>query len=310
MKGKIGGIATGIIITLIIIIGLACTERIPAGYVGVVYNMNGGVEEKVLTQGWKFVSPTKKVTEYSIALEPSFMTADKEGDSSEDESFEIPTKEGASLETDVAFSYSFELEQVPATFTRFRGQNGKEILKSFIKPKMQAWIKEITPEFTMMEIVSTKRGAVNAALTERLAKRFKVYGIVIDNIALADVRPDEKTSQAIDEKIQAQEALEKSKVDAEKAKVEANKDREIAEINAEKARIEAQGVADAKLIQANAEAESNKKIAESLTPQLIELRRVEAEHQKAESIGNWRPSVIGGNSMPMIDMNNIATEGE
>lgn len=310
MKGKIGGIATGIIIALVIIIGLACTERIPAGYVGVVYNMNGGVEEEVLTQGWKFVSPTKKVTKYSIALEPSFMTADKQGDSSEDESFEIPTKEGASLDADVAFSYSFELEQVPTTFARFRGQDGKEILKSFIKPKMQAWIKEITPEFTMMEIVSTKRGVVNTALTERLAERFKNYGITIDNIALADVRPDEKTSQAIDEKIQAQEALEKSKVDAEKAKVEANKDREIAEINAEKARIEAQGVADAKLIQANAEAESNKKIAESLTPQLIELRRVEAEHQKAESIGNWRPSVIGGNSMPMIDMNNIATEGE
>lgn len=310
MKGKIGGIATGIIIALVIIIGLTCTERIPAGYVGVVYNMNGGVEEEVLTQGWKFVSPTKKVTEYSIALEPSFMTADKQGDSPKDESFEIPTKEGASLDADVAFSYSFELEQVPTTFTRFRGQDGKEILKSFIKPKMQAWIKEITPEFTMMEIVSTKRGAVNIALTERLAKRFKNYGITIDNIALADVRPDEKTSQAIDEKIQAQEALEKSKVDAEKAKVEANKDKEIAEINAEKARIEAQGVADAKLIQANAEAESNKKIAESLTPQLIELRRVEAEHQKAESIGNWRPSVIGGNSMPMIDMNNIATEEE
>lgn len=238
------------------------------------------------------------------------MTADKQGDSPDDESFEIPTKEGASLDADVAFSYSFELEQVPTTFTRFRGQDGKEILKSFIKPKMQAWIKEITPEFTMMEIVSTKRGAVNTALTERLAKRFKAYGIVIDNIALADVRPDDKTAEAIDEKIQAQEALEKAKVDAEKAKVEANKDKEIAEINAEKARIEAQGVADAKLIQADAEAESNKKIAESLTLQLIELRRVEAEHQEAVSIGNWRPSVIGGNSMPMIDMGNITKEGE
>lgn len=311
MRGKIGGAAVGIFIALAIIIFFACSKRIPAGYVGVVYNMNGGVEDEVLTQGWKFfISPTKKVTKYSIALEPSYMTADKQGDSSDDESFEIPTKEGASLETDVAFSYSFALEEVPHTFTRFRGQDGKEILKSFIKPKMQAWIKEITPEFTMMEIVSTKRGAVNAALTDRLGARFKAYGIVIDNIALADVRPDEETARAITEKIQAQEALEKAKVTAEKDKVEANKNKEVAEIAAEQARIEAQGAADAKLIQANAEAESNKKIAESLTPQLIELRRVEAERQKAESIGNWRPSVIGGNSMPMIDMNNIATEGE
>ena len=278
MKGKIGGIATGIIIALILIIAAACSERIPAGYVGVVYNMNGGIENEVLTQGWKFVSPTKKVTKFSIALEPSYMTADKQGDSSDDESFEIPTKEGASLETDVAFSYSYKLEEVPNTFTRFHGQNGEEILK-------------------------TKRGTVNATLTERLGERFEAYGIVIDNIALADVRPDEDTARAITEKIQAQEALEKAKVNAEKDKVEANRDKEVATINAEKARIEAQGKADAKLISAEAEAQANRKIAESLTTELIELKRVEAKYKLAASLANWRPSVIGGNSFPMLDFN-------
>lgn len=298
MKGKIGGAAVGFIIVLAIIIFFACSKRIPAGYVGVVYNMNGGVEDEVLTQGWKFfISPTKKVTKYSIALEPSYMTADKQGDSEDDESFEIPTKEGASLETDVAFSYSYKLEEVPKTFTRFRGQDGKAILKSFIKPKMQAWIKEITPEFSMMEIVSTKRGAVNAALTERLGERFRPYGIVIDNIALADVRPDDETARAITEKIQAQEALEKAKVNAEKDKVDANRDKEVAQINAEKARIEAQGKADAKLIEANAEAEANKMIAESLTDKLNENTKIKK--------WNGVVSYITGNATPIIDMTGV-----
>ena len=270
MKGFVGSIVTGVVIVLVIICGFACTERIPAGYVGVVYNMNGGVEDEVLTQGWKIVSPTKNVTLYSIALEQSYMTKGEQGDSPEDESFEIPTKEGASLETDIAFSYSYELNEVPNTFIRFRGQSGKEILKSFIKPKMQAWIKEITPEFAMIDIVSKQRGVVNAALTEKLKERFKPYGIVIDNVALADVRPDEDTDKAIKEKIKAQEALETAKVTAEKDKVEATRDKEIAKINAEKAKIEAQGQADAELIRANAEAEANKKIAESLTDKLIE----------------------------------------
>lgn len=295
--GKVGGIVTGFIIVLLVIGGFMCTEKIPAGYVGVVYNMNGGVEDEVLTQGWKFVSPTKKVTKYSIALEPSYMTADKQGDSEDDESFEIPTKEGASLETDVAFSYSYKLEEVPNTFARFRGQDGKAILKSFIKPKMQAWIKEITPEFSMMEIVSTKRGTVNAALTERLGERFRPYGIVIDNIALADVRPDDETARAITEKIQAQEALEKAKVNAEKDKVDANRDKEVAQINAEKARIEAQGKADAKLIEANAEAEANKMIAESLTDKLNENTKIKK--------WNGVVSYITGNATPIIDMTGV-----
>ena len=270
MKGIVGSIVTGVVIVLVIICGFACTERIPAGYVGVVYNMNGGVEDEVLTQGWKIVSPTKNVTLYSIALEQSYMTKGEQGDSPEDESFEIPTKEGAALEVDIAFSYSYELSEVPQTFTRFRGQNGKEILKSFIKPKMQAWIKEITPTFSMISIVSTQRGEVNKTLTEQLQNRFRPYGVVIDNIALADVRPDPETDEAIRKKIKAQEALETAKVTAEKDKVEATRDKEIAEINAEKAKIEAQGQADAELIRANAEAEANKKIAESLTDKLIE----------------------------------------
>ena len=294
MKGIVGSIVTGVIIVLVIICGFACTERVPAGYVGVVYNMNGGVEDEVLTQGWKIVSPTKNVTLYSIALEQSYMTKGDQGDSTDDESFEIPTKEGASLETDIAFSYSYELNEVPNTFTRFRGQSGKEILKSFIKPKMQAWIKEITPEFAMIDIVSKQRGVVNAALTEKLKERFRPYGIVIDNVALADVRPDEDTDKAIKEKIKAQEALETAKVTAEKDKVEATRDKEIAEINAEKAKIEAQGQADAELIRANAEAEANKKIAESLTDKLIEKIKYDK--------WNGELPYIEGTSTPIVNI--------
>ena len=39
-KGLVGGIATGIIIVGIIVGGVICTKKVPAGYVGIVYNMN------------------------------------------------------------------------------------------------------------------------------------------------------------------------------------------------------------------------------------------------------------------------------
>ena len=34
---------------------MVCLERIPAGYVGVVYSMNGGVQDELLTQGFHLV---------------------------------------------------------------------------------------------------------------------------------------------------------------------------------------------------------------------------------------------------------------
>lgn len=294
MKGMVGAVVSAVAIIGIIVGLFVCTEKIPAGYVGVVYNMNGGVEDEVLTQGFRVVAPTKKVTLYSIALEQSYMTDGDQGDSPDDESFEIPTKEGASLDVDVAFSYSFELTEVPQTFTRFRGQSGKEILKSFIKPKMQAWIKEITPDFAMIDIVSKQRGMVNATLTEKLKERFAKYGIVIDNVALADVRPDEETDKAIKEKIKAQEALETAKVTAEKDKVEANRDKEVAEINAEKAKIEAHGKADARKIEAEGEAAANKMISDSLSDKLIENKKID----------KWKGDVpkVQGSNATIVDV--------
>lgn len=61
MKGKIGAIILGIVMVFCLIACIVCLEKIPAGYVGVVYNMNGGVDGEVLTQGWHLVAPTKEV---------------------------------------------------------------------------------------------------------------------------------------------------------------------------------------------------------------------------------------------------------
>ncbi len=284
-KGAIGGLCTAIIVFIIVTVTCFCTTKIPAGYVGVVYNLNGGIEQETLSQGWRFTSPTKTVTLYTIAREQSYMSQAEIGDSPNDESFEIPTKEGASLKVDLAFGYSFDPARIPEIFVKFRGQNGQEILSSFIKPNMQGWIKEITPDFGMIEIVSKQRGAVNAAITEEMQKRFATYGIIIDRVSLTDVRPDAETDKAIKAKIKAQEELETAKVTAETAKIAAardkdvakiaaTKEKEVAEINAEKARIEAQGKADAKLISAKATAEANREIARSLTPELLESQKI------------------------------------
>ena len=80
-KSIVGAVAIGLALILALIGVIVCLEKIPAGYVGVVYNMSGGVDGEVLTQGWHVVSPTKKVTTYSIGLEQSYLTSEEKGDS-------------------------------------------------------------------------------------------------------------------------------------------------------------------------------------------------------------------------------------
>lgn len=304
-KGILGAVILGILIFGGIILTFLCLERVPAGYVGVVYNMSGGVDGEVLTQGFHLVSPTKKVTTYSIGIEQSYLTAKNEGDSKSDDSFEVSTSDGKGLTVDLTFTYRFNSDKVADTFTRFRGQSGSEVKNSFIKPNIISWTKEITAKYPVTEILGDYRAALNTELTEYIKDKFEPYGIIVESVSLINIEADKETKKAIQKKINAQQELEMAKVEADTAKVQANKDKEVAliaaeqekekaTIEAERKKIAAEGEAEAIRIAAEAQAEANKKIADSLTPELIENNK----------INKWNGSVpqVQGNATPIIDM--------
>ena len=299
MKGIVGSIATGVLIVLIIVCGFACMERVPAGYVGVVYNMSGGVTGETLSQGWHIVSPTKNVTLYSIGIEQSYLTSDSKGDSKEDESFSTPTADGKSLTVDLEFSYKYDVNRVTDVFTQFKGASGKEVKDIFIKPKMIAWTQEVTAKYPVTDVFGDKRQELNEALDTYLREKFDKYGIIIDTVNFTNISTDPETQEAIQKKVNAQQELELARIQKQTAQVEAEKEKDVAQINAEKAKIEAQGKADAELIKANAEAEANKKIAESLTDKLIEKSKYDK--------WNGELPYIEGSATPIV---NIPMENE
>lgn len=275
MKGKIGAFGLGVIIIIGLIVGFSCAERVPTGHVGVVYNMNGGVDGEVLTQGWHLVSPTKKVTTYSIGIEQSYLTAASVGDSKEDESFSTPTSDGKSLTVDLEFSYKFDESRITETFTMFKGQSGKDVKDTFIKPKMKAWTQEVTAKYPVTDVFGDKRQELNEALDVYLKQKFEPYGIIIDTVNFTNISTDDETQAAIQKKVNAQQTLELAQIEAQTAKVQAEKDKEVAMIAAEKAKIEAEAAAEVKRIKADAEAEANRKIAASLTQELIDKIKYE-----------------------------------
>ena len=307
-KGSIGGIFLGFIIVVIFgILGLS-TEKVPAGYVGVVYNMNGGVDGEVLTQGWHIVSPTKKVTTYSIGIEQSYLSSEDKGDSKKDESFNIPTSDGKTVKVNLEFSYRFDPDKVTETFIQFKGRSGEEVKNTFIKPKIMAWTQEISATYPVTDIFGDKRTEINAELDKYLKEKFDKYGIIIDTVNFTDISVDEETAAAIQKKVTAQQELELANIEAQTAEIQANKDKQVAliaaekekeaaEIQAEQQRIKAKGEADALKIAADAEAEANTKIAASLTPELIEQQKIE----------KWNGNVptVQSNAVPIIDVGTL-----
>lgn len=304
MKKSLGGIATAVVIALVVIVLFVCTVRIPAGYVGVVYNMNGGISDKTLTQGFHVISPTQNVTTYSIGIEQSYLTASNDGDSSNDESFEVPSNDGKGLTVDMTFTYRYDADRVADTFTRFKGQSGKDVKNSFIKPNIMSWTKEVTAKYSVIDLLGDKRATLNSELTDYLKQKFEPYGIVIESVSLINIDPDEETRSAVQKKVNAQQDLELAKIEQQTANVNAEKEKEVAITKANQEKETAQINAESKLIEAQAQADANRLISQSLTPELI-------RQQMYEKWDGKLPTVQAGNdSSVIVDTSDILQQGE
>ena len=292
-KGLIGAISLGFIIVIFVVLLVLCTTRVPAGYVAVKYNLNGGVQDDILTQGWHLVPPTVKTTLYTVGLEQSYLTSDERGDSKADESFEGSSSEGKAIKIDLTFTYQYQPENVVGVFKRFKGQSGKEVRDSFIKPNIVAWTKEIVAKYKVSDILGAERANINTAMTEYLAKKFEPYGITVSNASLINVDVDQDTRNAINKKITAQQNYETQAIENQTAV-------DKAEAEAQVARTKAQGVADAALIEAEAEAEANKLMNQSLTDRVLKLRYLE----------KWDGVLprISGDSSLILDVGGLAAE--
>lgn len=310
-KGKVGAIVAGVVIFVLLITGIKCMEKVPAGYVGIVYNMSGGISDQVLTQGWHFVSPTKDVTLYSVGIEQSYLTSGNDGDSKNDDSFEVPSSDGKALMVDLTFTYRYDPEKVTNLFVKFKGQSGREVRDSFIKPNIISWVKEVMATYPVTAILGEERANLNIAISKYVKDKFEPYGIIVENTSLINIDADDETRASIQRKVNAQQELELAQIEQKTAKVQADKDKEVAVIkaeqeketaviNAEKAKIKAEGEAEAIRIQAEAEAAANKMIAESLTEELIESQKINKWDGSVPMVTN------GGNSI--VDLRGITDE--
>ena len=312
-KGIVGAIVLGAMIVIALIVGFSCAKKVPAGYVGIVYSMNGGVSDEILTQGWHVVSPTKEVTLYSVGIEQSYLTSGEDGDSKNDDSFEVPSSDGKGLMVDLTFTYRYDPEKVTDLFIRFKGQSGKEVRDSLIKPNIISWTKEVTAQYPVTEILGNERANLNIALSEYISNKFDPYGIVVENVSLINIDADAETRAQVQKKVNAQQELELANIEKQTATIQANKDKEVAlikaeqdketaQIAAEQAKIKAQGEADAAKIKAEAEAAANDLIAQSLTPELIESNKI--------SKWNGEVPTVSGSGATIVDIGKISGEGD
>lgn len=257
-----------IFVAFLVAVGaVLCTERVHTGYVGVVYSAKG-VEQQTISQGWHFMSPLKHVSEFPITQQRVvFSNAPSDYGAKEHADWHIDAPaNGGTIAINLTVNYNFLPEHVVELYTKFGGMDGESLMESKIQNDIIAYVKEVTPQFSVMQIYSDDRAGVNTAITNYLNEKLTTeYGINVSSALIVDAQPDDTLMQKI-------RAKEQAKQDAEIA--ELNKQTALAQAETDK--VKAQTEADVKMIEAQAEADANKVLSESITPELIQMKEAEA----------------------------------
>lgn len=268
-KGLIGGILSAVLIIVVLLGAVMCLERIPTGYVGVVYSMSGGVQDELLTQGWHLVSPTKKVKEFTVGNEQLVLSKDERDGSEGDDSFAVATADNANISISFQMSYRYDSAKVIDTYKNFKGMNGEDIVNTRVRTVLKAKVSEITTDYSMMDLYPGNRNAINSKLTDFLNQELhEQFGIEVIDASIIDVHPDAQLQQTIADRVTALQKKQQAEAEQETIKVQN-----------ETKLMQARAEAEAKQIAAEAEAKANRVIAESITENLLKKMEMEARQE-------------------------------
>ena len=215
------------------------------------------------------MSPTKKVKEFTVGNEQLVLSKDERDGSEGDDSFAVATADNANISISFQMSYRYDSAKVIDTYKNFKGMNGEDIVNTRVRTVLKAKVSEITTDYSMMDLYSGNRNAINSKLTDFLNQELhEQFGIEVIDASIIDVHPDAQLQQTIADRVTALQKKQQAEAEQETIKVQN-----------ETKLMQARAEAEAKQIAAEAEAKANRVIAESITENLLKKMEMEARQE-------------------------------
>lgn len=269
----------GITVVAVCIIGIGanCINIIPTGYTGIKTSF-GKVSQKELTTGIHFSVPFVQNVSEINNKQQDVTIADKIW-------VEASDKTPVYAEN-VTVTYNISVEKSVWLYSNVTNMDdiiNNGIVASAVKSAMA----ELGPEDV------TNRGKVEPLAQQKLAEAINAkYGedaVTVHQVIISNMDFEDAYNDAIQQKSIAQQTAARQKIENETAIAKAEADKTVAIKNAE-------AKAEKMKIEAEAQADANKKVAESISDELI-------DYQKIEKWDGRLPTVTGGNAIVSLDNN-------
>lgn len=260
-------------------------EFIEPGDVGIKVKLAGdhrGVQETTIVSGRVFYNSIfYDVVQFPVYLQTAVWTQSPHEGNVSDESITFNSIEGSSLNVDVSITYQFIAEKIPQVYMEFR-KTPEEIMHVYVRSMVRDAFSRAASTMKVMDIFGEGKQRLLTNVKDELNKELEPKGIHFDSVSfVGKPRVDQGVEQRINAVISA----------SQKALEEQNKVAEIKAI-ADQAIERARGESESITLLATAQAQANKILAESITPEL-------AQYMIAKQWDGRLPQVTG-DSVPLL----------
>jgi regulator of protease activity HflC (stomatin/prohibitin superfamily) len=211
----------------------------------------------------------------------------------QDESISFAGIDGQSLNVDVSIGYKVadedkDIIQMVRTYGTDLASTIHTRVRDSVRNDLNMCAADL--KLSVHDIYGEKKGDLFTCAEQRVQSEYQPNGLIITRVTLnSEVRLPEQVKQAME---RAQAATQ----DADRA----NREVESIRAEGEKRRVAAEADAAATLTKAHAEAEANQIISSSVTPAVLELRRLEVQRTQAEKWNGQLPSTVLGSEPVMM----------
>jgi regulator of protease activity HflC (stomatin/prohibitin superfamily) len=229
-----------------------------------------GYREQALEPGIHWVAPLiEQVLLYPISRQTYTMTTIADANSfqiasnrmsADGDSIQARTKDGQEVFLDISVIYAINPDEVVDLHIKWQTRYTDE----FVRPTARGLVRDAASHYGTQEIVSARRAELEQEIREKLTAKLKENNLVLVDFFLRDIRFSEAYAAAIEQKqiaaqqaLQGQAAIDLKKLETEQARITAQSQADAAVIAAESA-------AQTRLLEAQAEANANKLIIESV----------------------------------------------
>ncbi len=284
----------GLVVLLLFTMFITRVTRIEAGHVGVEINLAGsqrGASEIPVRTGWVVYSPLRtQIIEFPTYVQTVKWTKDIAEGHPINEEMGFNSKEGMEIYVDVSLSYAIDPFKVPDFYIKYRVSDLEIFTHGILRDIVRNSLNEVASTFTVEDIYGERKTDFLRKVQNMIEQKVAPVGVSVQQFGFIGApRVPQVIAAAITAKAQAIQQAERARNELATTQAEAAK--KIAE---------ADGEAKSLVTRAQGEADANRIRQNSLTPQLLELRRIENIRAQIDKWNGQLPSVQTGQAGGMI----------